>query len=96
MSFIRLMIVNARDAQAQYFIERDFCEAKHYLSDESRCQLSQVLSQDDGLMVAFLTVWTTREDALQFHESGLNNLVTTVTERHITGRPVIWLLRIIC
>jgi hypothetical protein len=96
MSFIRLFIVNARDAQAQYMIERDFCEAKDYLADESRCELSQVLSQDDGLMVAFLTVWTTREDALQFHESGLNHLVTTVTERHITGRPAIWLLRIIC
>jgi hypothetical protein len=95
MSFIRLMIVNARDAQAQYMIERDFCEAKDYLADEPHCQLSQVLSQDDGLMVAFLTVWASREDALQFNDSGLNNLVTTVTERHITGRPVIWLLRII-
>jgi hypothetical protein len=96
MSFIRLMIVNARDAQAQYMIERDFCEARDYLADKAGCQSSQVLSQDDGLMVAFLTVWASREDALQFHESGLNNLVTTVTDRHITGRPVIWLLRIIC
>ena len=96
MSFMRLFIVNARDARAQYLIERDFCEAKDYLAHESRCQLSQVLSQDDGLMVAFLTVWASREDALQFHESGLNNLVTSVTERHITGRPAIWLLRVIC
>ena len=89
MSFIRLMIVNARDAQAQYMIERDFCEARDYLADKSGCQLSQVLSQDDGLIVAFLTVWASREDALQFQDSGLNNLVCTVTERHITGRPVI-------
>jgi hypothetical protein len=96
MSFIRLTIVHARDAQAQYMIERDFCEAKDYLADKLGCVLSQVLSQDDGLMVAFLTVWASREDALWFQHSGLNNLVTTVTERHIAGRPVIWLLRVIC
>jgi hypothetical protein len=96
MSFIRLFIVNARDAQAQYFIERDFCEAKHYLADESACQLSQVLSQDDGLMVGFLTTWATREDALRFDVSGLSSLVTAVTQRHSAGRPTVTVFRVIC
>src|SRR2546427_8916593 len=95
-SFVRLFIAHARDALAQYQIERDFCEAKDYLPAESGYERSEVLSQDDGLMVAFLTVWTSREAAMQFHLSGLNDLLTAVTKRHIAGTPVVKLFRIIC
>lgn len=96
MSFTLLRIVYARDAIAQHTIERDFCNMKNYLPNESGYERSEVLSQDDGLMVAFLTVWTTRDDAQRFDAGGLNRLITAVTELLIAGSPVIRLFEIIC
>ncbi len=95
-SFVRLFIVQARDAQAQYFLERDLCEAKDYLPTESGCLHSQVWSLDDGLAVALLTSWDSHEAATQFHFSGLNTLLTAVTQRHIAGSPTLRVFRIIC
>jgi hypothetical protein len=96
MTFTRLMIVYARDAEAHHRIERDFCEAKEHLADEPACVRSEVLSQDDGLMVSLVTVWASREAAVWFDSGGLNNLLMTVTARHIRGTPVVKLFRVIC
>ena len=37
-----------------------------------------------------------REAAVAFHQSSINDLLTAVTNRHIAGSPVVKLFRIIC
>ena len=95
-SFVRLFIVQARDAKSHYLLERDLCEAKDYLLAESGYVDSEVLSEDNGLTAALLTTWASREAAVAFHQSSMNDLLMAVTKRHIAGSPVVKLLRIIC
>lgn len=90
MTYLRLYLLQARDAQAQYLIERDFCEATYYLP----CA-SQVLSDDNGLAVAMLTSWTSREAAHSFQDSGLNNLLAVATGRYTAGTAIVQLFRVI-
>jgi heme-degrading monooxygenase HmoA len=87
--------MHARDAIAQQQIERELCYLKDHVAREQGYQGADVLSQDDGLMVGLLTVWTSRDDARHFHDSGLNQLLMAVTELRITGTPVVKLFRII-
>src|SRR5262245_12171554 len=95
-SFVRLFIVQARDAETHYLLERDLCEAKDYLLAESGYLHSEVLSEDTGLAVALLTTWASREAAVGFHQSSINDLLMAVTNRHIAGSPVVKLFRVIC
>ena len=92
---MRLLLMNARDAIAQHQIERELCFLQDHLACEQGYQRGCVLSQDDGLLVGLLTVWTTREAALRFNDSALNELLMAVTEMRIAGTPVVKLFRII-
>ena len=96
MSFVRLFIAQARDAETHYLLERDLCEAKDYLLAESGYVSSEVWSEDNGLAAALLTTWSSREAALGFHQSSVNNLLTAVTKRHSAGSPVVKVFRVIC
>ena len=93
---VRLYLIYARDAIAQQQIERDLCDLKGYLTAEAGCERAEVWSQDDGLMVAMVTVWSTRDDAMRFHASGLNSLLEAVAELRIAGLPDVKLFRVIC
>jgi hypothetical protein len=95
VTYLRLFIVSARDAIAQYEIEQDLCELKQHVAVEAGCEAALVLSQDDGLAVAFISLWDTREDARRFDASGLNRLYTTVIELHIAGDAVVKLFRVL-
>jgi hypothetical protein len=86
--------MNARDAIAQQQIERELCYLKDHVAREQGYQRGDVLSQDDGLMVGFLSIWTSREDARHFHDSGVNQLLMAVTKLRITGTPVVKLFRL--
>ncbi len=96
MTFTRVMIVYARDAVAHQQIERDLCDAIAHIGSESGYIRSEVLSEDDGLMVGLLTTWDSRETAQLFHTSGLSRLIMAVTEPHTLGAPVVQLFRVIC
>jgi hypothetical protein len=87
--------MNARDAVAQQQIERELCFIKHHLANEQGYQCADVLSEDNGLQVGLLTVWTSREDVRHFHDSGLNQLLMAVTQLRITGTPVVKLFRLV-
>jgi hypothetical protein len=95
MTYLRLVLMHARDAIAQQQIERELCFLKDHLANEQGYQRAYVLSQDDGLMVGLITVWTNLEDAQRFHASGLNQLLMSVTELRIAGTPVVKLFRLI-
>ena len=95
MNFIRLFIAHARDAIAQQQIERELCFIRDYLPSEAGYECAQVISEDAGLMVGLLTVWSSREAVTLFQDSGLNQLLTAVTKLRITGTPVVKLFRII-
>jgi hypothetical protein len=95
MTYMRLLLMDARDAIAQQQIERELCFLKDHVAREQGCQRAYLLSQDHGLIVGFLSVWTTREDAQRFHDSGLNQLLMAVTELRIAGSPIVQLFRII-
>ena len=95
MTYMRLFIVCARDTIAQHQIERELCYIKDHLAAEQGYQRADVLSQDDGLMVGLLTVWSSREDALGFHHSDLNRLLMAVTTLRIAGTPVVKLFRLV-
>ena len=95
MTYMRLLLMNVRDAVAQQQIERELSFIKHHLANEQGYQRADVLSEDNGLQVGLLTVWTSREDASHFHDSGLNQLLMAVTELRITGTPVTRLFRVV-
>ena len=93
--FLRLFIVSARDAVAQYEIEQDLCELKAHLAGEAGYRNAAVVTQDDGLAVGFISLWATREDAQRFHASGLNSLYTTVIALRITDDLDVKLFRVV-
>ena len=95
MSILRLFIVSARDAIAQYEIEQDLCELKAHLAGEAGYRHAAVITQDDGLMVGLISLWATRVDAQHFHASGLNSLYTTVIELRIAGKVDMKLFRVL-
>jgi hypothetical protein len=95
MMYMRLLLIYARDAIAQQEIERELGFIKHRLACEQGCQHSCVLSQDDGLAVGFASLWTSRDAAQRFNDSGLNQLLMAVTQPRITGAPVVKLFRLI-
>ena len=95
MTYLRLFIVSARDAIAQYEIEQDLCELKAHLPGEAGYRNAAVITQDEGLAVGFISLWATREDARRFHASGLNSLYTTVIALRIAGDVDVKLFRII-
>jgi hypothetical protein len=96
MSYARLFLVYARDAIAQQQIEHDLCDLKGYLTAEVGCERAEVWSQDDGLAVAMVTVWSTRDDALRFDGSGLNSLLEAIAGVRIAGLPDVKLFRVVC
>jgi hypothetical protein len=87
--------MNARDAATQQQIERELSFIKHHLANEQGYQRADVLSEDNGLQVGFVSVWTSRDAAQRFHDSGLNQLLMAVTKLRITGSPVVKLFRLI-
>jgi hypothetical protein len=95
VTYLRLFIVSARDAVAQHEIEQDLCELREHVVAEAGCQSALVLSQNDGLTVGFMSVWTTQEDAVRFDASGLNSLYTTVIELRMAGDVVVKLFRVL-
>ena len=95
MTYMGLFIVYARDAIAQQQIERELCFLKDHVAREQGYERADVLSQDDGLMVGFVSVWASREDAMLFDDSGINRLLMTVTKLRMTGTPVVKLFRVI-
>ena len=96
MNFIRLLICNARDAQAHYLLEQDICESLDYLALETGYQHAELWSQDDGTLVILMTTWASRDAALQFESSSVNNLLTAMVSRHVIGAPVVQIYRVIC
>ena len=95
MTYMRLVLMHARDAIAHQQIERELCFINHHVTSQEGYERSAVLSQDNGLLIGLLTIWTAREHAEGFAESGLNNLLPAVTKLRITGTPVTRLFRII-
>jgi heme-degrading monooxygenase HmoA len=93
---VRLFLVYARDAIAQQQIERDLCDLKNHLPFEPGYLRCEVWSQDDGLMVAFVSIWASKDDVLRFNASGLHSLIETVVELRIAGLPNVKLFRIVC
>jgi hypothetical protein len=95
MTYMRLVLMDARDAIDQQQIERELCFIKDHVACERGYQHAYVLSEDCGLQVGLLTVWNSRDAAQRFNDSGLNQLLMSVTELRITGTPVVKLFRII-
>jgi hypothetical protein len=95
MSVLRLFVVCARDARAQQRIERDLCELTASMPAEAGYEACHVLSQTDGLMAGFISVWASREHAEQFQQGALNSLLTAFVELEIVGNAVVKLFRIL-
>jgi hypothetical protein len=55
----------------------------------------RVLSQDDGLMVGFISQWASLEHAQRFEEGALNSLLTAFVDMEIVGTPVVKLFRVL-
>jgi hypothetical protein len=95
MSILRLFVVCARDAKSQQRIERDLCELTANMPAEAGYEACHVLSQEDGLMVGFVSQWASREHAERFQEGALNSLLTAFVEMEIVGTPVVKLFRML-
>ena len=95
MSILRLFVVCARDARAQQRIERDLCELTASIPAEAGYEACHLLSQTDGLMVGFVSVWASMEHAQRFQDGALNSLITAFVEMEIVGNAVVKLFRIL-
>jgi len=86
--------VQAINEIASLHIKRDFCQAARAVAIQRGYERSDVLIEDDGLMLMFMTVWKSREDAMRFGLSGLHHLVLVTIDAHVVGSPVVKLFRL--
>jgi hypothetical protein len=93
--YAHLLVAQAINEIASLHIKRDFCQAARAVAVQRGHQRSDVLIEEDGLMLMFLTIWKSREDALRFGSSGLHNLVLVTIDAHVVGSPVVKLFRLL-
>ena len=66
LMYAHLVVVHAINELASLHIKRGFSQAARAIAVQRGHERSDVLIEDDGLMLMFMTVWKSREDALRF------------------------------
>src|SRR5262245_31902083 len=94
MTYALMIILETIDEPSTVHVLRSLFEAEPELSAQQGYARSENLIEAHARMLVWLTVWRSREDAIQFHSSRLNRRLLARIDSCLIGEPVVKLLAV--